>query len=334
MFDGLSNHSRSRTPSKRQALEIRTPNMQATPSKKLIPQENPMVKDATKVDVKITPSIQRITNICTPGSRNTVRKLQFDDTPAFLRRDSQQDFVARDSGAVTQQGTSWSPVTVRKLPQLAGRSLSTIVRGLRDLEDEHLDEELGLMRELEGEVDLAVLSKPMSKSKILVEDGQIPDMPLGPDRGQNSENEEADYIDEGKDKSGKPLKIWKKKGQKRTTRLTKMRPNTAKWKPEQKWRGGDSDGESQTHKETEDIVNDLKSDDGEAPCVNGTLDNSTDSEDVAKDNQTRKTKSGKSTRPAKARKKISATAHANYRALKIKNKNSRTKRGRRFGKTR
>ena len=339
MFDGLSSSSKSKTPLKRQALEILTPNVQATPSKKLTSQKSTH-KDATKLDIKVTPSIRRITKSCTPGSRSTVRKLRFDDTPAFLRRDNQQDLIAINSGVTNQEAISWSPVAVRKFSNYSGRSLSAIVRGLRDLEDEQLDEELELMREMEGDGCSAAISRPVSKPQILVEDIQASNMPLGPDRGPDSENEEADYVGEGKDRNGKPLKIRKKKGQKRTTRLISMRPNTSKWKPEQKWKGDDSDGEGEPHKKRTELGNDPKSDSREGASINSIPDDSNDSEDAVEGKQSRKTKcerksqDGKGSPPKKAKKKISATAHANFRALKIKNKNSKAKRGRRFGKNR
>lgn len=38
---------------------------------------------------------------------------------------------------------------VRKLPKPAGRGLSALVKGLRDMEDEKLDEELEMLREME-----------------------------------------------------------------------------------------------------------------------------------------------------------------------------------------
>lgn len=60
-------------------------------------------------------------------------------------------------------------------------------------------------------------------------------MPLGPDGGGDSEDSEIE--EEGKGRDGRPLKTWKRKGQKRTTRRVLMKPNVAKWKPEPAWKG-------------------------------------------------------------------------------------------------
>ena len=338
MFDCLSSNSRDKTPSNRKALADRASNVQATPSKKSVSREGSATKSATPLSVKLTPSIQRITKTTTPNSRCGVRKLRFDDTPAFLRRDSQHDSATQDVKAMTGDGVSWSPVAVRKFPQLAGRSLSSIVRGLREMEEKHLDEELELMHEIEGGDASAIASKPMMKPRVLVEDSQLADMPLGPDGGLESEDESVDHASEGKGRDGKPLKVWKKKGQKRTTRRVNMRPNLAKWKPEEKWKGDDSERESEVQQDEGaqggESIEEIAQVEGETACEDS---DSTDvSAEALNSKKSRKPKvENKSTEGmlSKAKKKISATAHANFRALKIRNKNSKGKR-RRFGKRR
>ena len=349
LFDGLSAHSKSGTPSKRQALQDRGSNVQATPSKKPVSREGSASGSAQKsatragmLDLKLTPSMQRIANSCTPGSRNSVRKLKFDDTPVFLRRDSQRGFTPKKSGAA-DDSTSWSPVAVRKPPKLAGRSLSAIVRGLRDMEDENLDEELELMREMEGGAPLTGPSKTKLKTpRILVEDSQQPDMPLGPDKGPVSEDDEMDYINEGKGKDGRPLRVWKKKGQKRTTRRVNMRPNTAKWKPEQKWKGAVSDNEGEVEEAHGDegasaskpMATEVEEagEDDDFEDMDGMDDSEDDETSTANRGKAPATKvtEGPPAKPKK--KKISATAHANFRALKIRNKNSKGKGRGRFGR--
>ena len=339
MFDGLSGTSRSNTPSKRKALENRASNVQGTPSKKSISREASAIKCAATLDVKLTPSIQRITKSCTPGSRSGVRKLRFDDTPAFLRRDSQREFASKEDEVVTGEDKSWSPVAVRKFPQLAGRSLSSIVKELRDIEDERLDEELELMREMEGGIPSPAACKPVMKPRILVEDSQLREMPLGPDGGLKSADDDVDRADGGKERDGKPLKVWKKKGQKRTTRRVNMRPNMAKWKPEQKWGGDDSEYDTEAERDgrgqSSSGRGNTAPDKGNNACEDSdSTDSNVEAVELKRSSKPKEKKSSKEGLLNKARRKISATAHANFRALKIRNKNTKGKRGGRFGKRR
>lgn len=96
------------------------------------------------------------------------------------------------------------------------RSLSAMIQSMRKDEEDRLDEEADIMRELEMEDDgISATAKPRAP-QIQVADSQV-EMPLGPDRGSESEEEEEE--DEvGPD--GKPRRVWKKKGLKRQTRRT------------------------------------------------------------------------------------------------------------------
>ena len=217
---------------------------------------------------------------------------------------------------------------MRKPPRPAGKGLSALVKGLRDMEDEKLDEELEMLREMEGQFDP---SSNISHSKVLVDDSQRPDMPLGPDGGLESEDEE-DIEKAGQGRNGKPLKVWKKKGQKRTTRRVLMKPNVAKWKPEPAWKG-----EADSEEENEQAVVEQTQNTTQRP--NEDYEDERDSEEDASEAEGGKKKTKKKADAnkqgfvAKVR-KISATAHANFRALKIKNKQSKGKRGARFGRRR
>ncbi|KAL9131901.1 MAG: hypothetical protein Q9217_000261 [Psora testacea] len=351
LFDGMSSTSASKTPTKREALETVTANVQATPSKKSIQGPGPAVKGSQNapvsnsepdiLPVKLTPSMQRIIRSCTPGSRGSMSKLRFDDTPAFLRRDSQRTFAPK-TDSVTEGGSiSWSPIAVRRLPQPGGRSLSEIVKGLRAIEDEQLDEELSLLREMED--GSAAIDKIPSRPKLLMKDTQRFDMPLGPDGRLDVgvEAEEQAIEGEGRGRDGKPLKVWRKKGQKRTTRRVNMKPNTAKWKPEPKWEFRDCQEEYNSG----NLVETQTGDAGSRALENGAADADEEFdtqvtagqrdvtrkslENRQKPDQQRNQKNGGLL--MKAKKKISATAHANFRALKIKNKHCKSKQsGRRF----
>ena len=356
MFDGLSSRVNTNTPSKRNALVDRSGNELATPTKHSAQQHGSASKahgalplSATKRDTpnaKLTPSMQRILTRCTPASKNSVRQLRYDDTPAFLRRDSQRAVPTSESKNDPGGGdldVSWSPVPTRKQYKPLGRSLSSMINDIRNMEDERLDEEMDIMREMEGGGPPATsISKP---PRILVEDSQHGEMPLGPDRGVESEDELASQQREGLGKDGKPMKIWKKKGQKRTTRKSNMRPNVAKWKPEPKWKGddgevdeGEEDGNFQSGaKNVGDQRNSDKEDD------TGFSDNDQDSEDSEDDSKISRAQKGKKKVDTevkqnktniltKAKRKISATAHANFRALKLRSKNPKGKKSGRFGR--
>lgn len=322
--------------------------MLATPSRRPRSEDR---KDTNKIHTKsllsgdksklfndlLTPCARRTTDCSTPAARSGVSRLRFDDTPTFLRRDSRWADVGKDHVLGDENEPLWSPVIVRKLPKAAGRGLSALVRGLREMEDERLDEELDILRDMESE---SALRNDLHQPKILVKDSQRPDITLGSDGGLESNEDGVEYADEGKGKDGKPLKMWKKKGQKRTTRRVLMKPNTAKWKPETAWKvgqfnGDEEDGTAETQTASADRSTDWK----DHGCE------SDEYEDIARSQEATETGNGrrdefdkdleKQEGPAKkVKKKISATAHANFRALKIRSKQSKGKKGGRFGRKR
>lgn len=118
-------------------------------------------------------------------------------TPPFLRRSH--------SGRLTSNPTSGaldlSPVAVRKPPIFIGKGLTALVQGLRDMEEEENWEDLEALREVEERA-------ARSENTVEVGDSQA----LG-------------------NEAGKPNRIWKKKGQKRTTRRVKMKPLPLKSNP-------------------------------------------------------------------------------------------------------
>ena len=338
LFDQLSTEPKSRTLSQRNPQRLGAGAIQATPSKRPLhgqvglepgsgTRKSPLsASKKFQPNTFLTPSANRILNSKTP-SRNSVSKLLFEVTPAFLRRDSQRAFPGKENDGA-EDDISWSPVAMRKPPRLAGKGLSALVKGLRDMEDEKLDEELEMLREIEGQFGP---NSKISQPKVLVDDSQGPDMPLGPDGGLESEDE-ADIEKEGQGRDGKPLKIWKKKGQKRTTRRVLMKPNVAKWKPEPAWKG-----EAESEEEDEQAVVEQTQTTTQKPDEDyeDELDGEDDANEAAggKKKTKKKVEGKKQGFVAKVR-KISATAHANFRALKIKNKQSKGKRGARFGRRR
>ncbi|KAI4851479.1 hypothetical protein E4T44_02106 [Aureobasidium sp. EXF-8845] len=254
-------------------------------------------------------------------------------TPAFLRRtsnmlimntlveeaESDHEIRSLDFGRMRQP-----PFKKRGIV----RSLSSIIQGMRKQEDDKLDEELEMMREMEDADDGNVPTKPT----VQVEDSQVV-MPLGPDKGIESEESEEDERD-----TGIFRKPWKKKGLKRQTKRTNMRPAPA---PKSK---------APAQADQPDTTSDNEGNVAETQ-IPGTLDSiesDADSDAAYSDTEAKRKRQLTKTTTAeideasksskgdglvkKAARKISATAHANFRRLNIKNQNTKAKGRGRFGR--
>jgi hypothetical protein len=150
----------------------------------------------------VTPKKRRLDEEGTPSS--TLHGLA---TPAFLRRDNVL-------GAIDEEDET----TLRPAPwkrRGLGRSLTAMIQAMKKDEDDKLDEEADIMRELEMEEEGIAIPKKPRAPKLLVQDSQAP-MPLGPDRGIESGEDSEEEPELGPD--GKPPRAWKKKGMKRQTR--------------------------------------------------------------------------------------------------------------------
>jgi len=191
----------------------------------------------------------------TPSSSS--RKLQF-VTPAFLRR------TAAPLPPVDENG-EWNvgPLRLPKKPLV--RSLSNMVAGLRKMEDEALEDDEEAMLEMEMEAEgIPIVRKPPppppvkeigetpdtegDQGEVEVDDSQIQDQaehkaklrkeqaehraqlrqdkPIllgGFDDENGYDSSDAEQLDRGQ-----PLRVYKKKGQKRTTRRSNMKPTRAK----------------------------------------------------------------------------------------------------------
>ena len=123
-----------------------------------------------------------------------------------------------------------------------------------------------------------------------------------------------------------------------------MKPSTAKWKPERKWEGAD-DGEEAVEveavEETQCVqgvaeeTGDLEREVDVMRPEEGEPDDSQRTEKGSKGVEKERQNSLKDTKSkTKVPKKISATANPNFRALKIKNKQSKGKRGAKFSRRR
>ncbi|KAF4211168.1 hypothetical protein CNMCM8980_002618 [Aspergillus fumigatiaffinis] len=135
------------------------------------------------------------------------------ETPSFLRRSNSARYAA--SHSANPHGLS--PIAVRKPPQFVGKGLSALVQGLRDMEEERLEDELDVLREIEAE---------QAALNVEVADSQAPVQNIG--------------------------RPWKKKGQKRTTRRVRMKPVISK--PTSKPQGSPSDDENEHRAADEDAA--------------------------------------------------------------------------------
>jgi hypothetical protein len=215
LFDSLN----TETPSKRRIIfgEIE-PNVFQTPTKKgteaaseassasrIRGERTPLsITKRNLFNQFVTPKKRKLDEEGTPSS--ALRELA---TPAFLRRDNALHRI-EEADETTPRPAPWKRRGMV-------RSLSAMIQNMRKDEDDRLDEEADIMRELEMEEE--GISAPLKPrvSQVQVGDSQV-EMPLGVDRGE-SENEDDEEEEElGQD--GQPRKVWKKKGLKRQTRRT------------------------------------------------------------------------------------------------------------------
>lgn len=219
LFDNLS----AETPSKRRIIfgEIE-PNVFQTPTKRdteaaseassasrIRGERTPLsVTKRNLFNQFVTPKKRRLDEEGTPTS--TLRGLA---TPAFLRRDNALHRI-EEADETTPRPAPWKRRGMV-------RSLSAMIQNMRKDEDDRLDEEADIMRELEMDEEGTSAPSKSRASRVQVTDSQV-EMPLGPDRGSESEEEEEEE-ENGPD--GKPRRVWKKKGLKRQTRRTNRKFN-------------------------------------------------------------------------------------------------------------
>ncbi|KAK1821955.1 hypothetical protein LTR12_003651 [Friedmanniomyces endolithicus] len=271
-------------------------------------------------------------------------------TPSFLRRSFPLAPIDEDTTGI------------EPIPKKRGlvRSLSSLIQGLRKQEDKRMDDEWDIMNEIEAadkysEAEDESDRPPQqqrrpSKVYVQVEDSQAatlsePEMPLGPDQGAPGSDSEDD--DEGRvvlGADGRPRKPWKKKGLKRQTKRTNMRPVMHKAKKAcdleevEKEHGGEESGTIGAHgcadadadDDDDDDAEDLCDGDGDGAKAKGKKSNTGGNGEAT----TATTISPSTTKNVKPPKKVSAGAYANFRRLKIKQKNAKPsgRGGRKFGK--
>lgn len=238
-------------------------------------------------------------------------------TPAFLRRSATLPTLCEES---RDEVTSGPPFKKRGLV----RSLSTIIQGLKKQEEQRMDDDWDIMNELEAE-EYGEHSHS-SIPKVLVEDSQAVEMPLGPDQGNESSEDEGDGDAGALDANGKPRKVWKKKGLKRQTRRVNMKP--VLHKPRKAIEDGHSDSEPDCPDTVEETQVDSRKESNRAAKAEG----EDERHDSHKTSTSNRPSAKDSQKAGKTAKKVAPQDHANFRRLNIKNKNSKAKGKGRFGR--
>ncbi|RDA91832.1 hypothetical protein CP533_3646 [Ophiocordyceps camponoti-saundersi (nom. inval.)] len=272
------------TPSKRRrdgnvSSASKRGDLQATPSKRII--------NADDLGRTPTSTSRRRCSTATPSRRETrtptsKSKMQF-DTPAFLKR----------HGGVPgpEEELAWDAPAPLKLPRKPlGRSLSEIVAGLRRTEEEALDEDLEALREAEMEEDGG--QRPVEKARLRRHSLD------GIDEEDPSYD---DAVEEGLDRNGKPMRVFKKKAPKRTTRRVNIKPTLTKRPPTT-----DPDnlmGNNKNDDETIGQPDEVRNREAAAAAAASEKEGRSKKEKVVK----------------KAVRKVNELAHANFQRLKLRN---------------
>ncbi|KAI0532173.1 DNA replication/checkpoint protein, partial [Xylaria digitata] len=301
------------TPSKRSASEMEDSKLGRTPMSS---------SKRNMLNTFMTPSKRRGDNHLGARTPSSVSKLHL-ATPSFLRR--------APMPTTDEDGQYMSPPAPLRLPRKPlGRSLSSVVAGLRRLEEERLDEDLDILHEIENEANQSSVVRPaLSASKppadILEPDSQAPQLLGGFD-------DEALYdspTEEVKGRDGQPLRVFKKKGQKRTTRRVNMRPTRTK-RP-QTLTEDDAKSKAREDGHDEEVVLETQFDPNKPingpPEIDSDSDfNASDAEDEATEKKEPKKTASTERKEGKVHKvarKVNELAHANFKRLKLRNTGSK-----------
>ena len=158
------------------------------------------------LDCFATPMKRKLVEEGTPSS--AVKHLK---TPTFLRRDSQFMPILAEEHPSPEARAPWKRRSF-------GRSLSGMIRDMKKQEEEKLDEDLELLREMEQDAGESKGSKKKSIPMVEVEDSQAQHVTLDADGFVPSDAESGTDQEDELGESRQPKRIWKKKGQKRQTK--------------------------------------------------------------------------------------------------------------------
>lgn len=297
------------TPSRKQNEVAGTPSRnQATPS-----------KPSSTLDVEVTPRLGRtpmsdskrqylntfmspLKNRDSNIGTQTPSKLHF-ETPKFLRRHTLP--------TVDENGDFDKPAPLRLPRKPLGRGLSEIVASLRKDEEDKADEDLDALREVEAEELGRPIPKATLKENVEVKDSQLPQLPLG---GFDDEAAYDSDPEEQKGADGQPLRIFKKKGQKRTTRRVNIKPTWHKRPATSTEEKDDSENEDGVVPKTQ------LQDDAYAEGEND-VSSASEAEDKKKTSAKKRKKDANDKKEGpvkKAARKVNELAHANFQKLKLR----------------
>jgi DNA replication regulator SLD2 len=262
-----------------------------------------------------------------PGnSPLSVTKLHF-STPLFLRRDSQRPPMLPVNNGDEYLDLSPQPVRVPRKPLVRG--LSSILAGLRKIEEEAADDDLEALHDMEN--DTGAKDIPSGKIRVtapkettLIEDSQTRLLLDGLDDEAMFDSELEEMKNPAQGRDGRPLKVYKKRGQKRTTRLVKLKPSRSKPQA-QPQRPQDDSGDELAH--AAETVPETQVDDIAGFDDARNFDSDSQSEYTASEGGTRyrrpdqskkreRTKDGKSWAVSR---KANAVSHQNFKRLKLRN---------------
>ncbi|KAI1451335.1 DNA replication/checkpoint protein [Annulohypoxylon moriforme] len=321
LFD-LLDENEENTPSKGPPTRsVQDNKVQATPSKGTSEMGN---ADAVRLNQTPISSSKRGMLFKTPSKRQednaalgrtptSASKLQL-STPSFLRR--------VPLATVDENGDYISPAPLRLPRKPLGRSLSSVVASLRKMEEEALDDDLEALHEMENDAGPANVTQPAKLAKpkeaILEPDSQGQQLLGGFDDEGFYDSPTEDNV--GRD--GRPLKVYKKKGQKRTTRRVNMRPTRTKRPQKSTGEHPDPDSEDVV---PETQVEATKADHEQPPDLgsDSEFDPVEGKEDIEpkRKSQARKTKKTDKKEGAvrKVTRKVNELAHTNFKRLKLRN---------------
>ncbi|CAK7201855.1 hypothetical protein SEUCBS139899_004570 [Sporothrix eucalyptigena] len=299
--------------------------------------------------------------LTTPSKGNSDGLQHAFSTPAFLRRQSSA------LPPVDENGEFMSPPGKLRLPRKPlMRGLSNVLASLRKAEDEQLDEQLDMLRDLEDGMDMNApppppsrrpstkASQPVAKPTytqpapgVQIQDSQLQEQQdldqqelemhelelheqeqaklkqqnqlLGPDHAAGGLlggfDDEGLYDSPPEDqvgRDGQPLRVYKKKGQKRTTRLFNIRPTRTKRPAAGTMAENETDSENEGDGNGGDDVDASGSEFGSDAEGAAAARKAVKAKKVGTD----KTTDGP---VKKAVRKVNELAHANFKRLKLRN---------------
>ncbi|KFY76618.1 hypothetical protein V499_03798 [Pseudogymnoascus sp. VKM F-103] len=296
----------------------------------------------------------------TPSS---VSKLNL-STPSFLRRDNRIAALP----AISEDAVDvLSPPAARMPKRSLVRGLSSMLASLREMQEEALDDDLDALREMESgppppnaapKQSLPKPQAPKPQESIQVGDSQqltdfpfidFPDLDFNNVGGKDADDELGEKEQAIADRDSK-LPVYKKKGQKRTTRKVNIRPVRTKAPAQEAAPTNYSDDEDDEYGDGQD---DTQDGDTQNPTLVPDTQEGFEADslplykavrnfDSGSDDSTQYTASEGGTRYKRSkqkmtgrRQKVGAQVHTNYKRMKLKNSGAKGGRaGGKFGRRR